>query len=86
MPTIPIPASREEAIAALVELDVARWGEQEREASRRLHAGNLRTYGRALNALARRSEYDYGDAAPHLVAAARAALTDADWAELQQGG
>lgn len=81
-----IPATREEAIAMLVDLDVARWGESEREASRRIHEETLPTYGRALNALAHRPEHDYGDAVPDMVEAATAALTDADRRALRMGG
>lgn len=77
--------TREEAIELLVELDVARWGEAERAASARLHAPL--TKGRALNALAHRPEVDYGRSAPPaLLAAARAALTDAGRHDLYQGG
>ena len=77
------PQTRDEAIEALVALDVAKWGEQERDASRAMHRGNLRTYGLALNALAHRPEYDYGDSAPALVAAAKAAMTGDDWSALR---
>ena len=75
--------AREAAIEALVEQDVARWGERERAASMRLH-GAL-TYGRALNALAARAELA-GEPYAELRAAADAALTAADWRELRQGG
>ena len=44
--------TREQAIAALVEQDVARWGEAERIASQ--HAHGKRTLGLALNELANR--------------------------------
>ena len=79
----PIPATREEAIAALVEQDVARWGESEREASRRMHAS--RSYGLALNALANRAELA-GEPDPELRRAAKAALTSADRDILRRGG
>ena len=75
--------NREQAIASLVELDVARWGEGEREASARMHAG--RTLGRALNELANRVELA-GKPDPALRAAAMSALTAADWSELRKGG
>lgn len=78
-----IPATREEAIAALVESDVAKWGEEEREASRQMHSG--KTYGLALNELASRAELA-GAADKALRAAAKAALTKADWAWLRRGG
>lgn len=71
-----IPMTREAAIEALVEQDVDRWGESEREASRRQHAS--RSYGRALNELANRAELS-GNPDPDLRAAATAALTDSDW-------
>jgi hypothetical protein len=82
-----IPSTYDEAIAALVELDVARWGELERIASEKLHRQNFRgSYGLALNSLAHRSEYDYGDSAPELAKAAEKALTSDDRAELRKGG
>ena len=81
-----IPATYEDAIAALVALDVARWGEGERAASERLHRRNSPTLGLALNTLAHRPEHDYGDTAPDLVAAAKAALTEADRDVLRHGG
>lgn len=80
-----IPATRAEAIAAIVERDVARWGEDERNASIELNKGL--SYGLALNRLA---YYDANeesfvlDAA--LDAAALAALTPADWRQLAKGG
>lgn len=83
---IKIPATLKEAIAELVALDVARWGEGEREASRKLNARQNQTYGLALNCLAHRPEYGYGDAVPHLVAAAKSALTADDLAFLSKGG
>lgn len=73
----------EDALAELVEQDVARWGEGERAASRKLHS--KRSYGRALNELAARAEL--ADApSRELREAAEAMLTDADWRELRQGG
>ena len=78
-----IPSTREEAIQSLVELDVAKWGESEREASVRSHAS--RSYGLALNALA--NEAELSDAPNKaLRAAAKAALTKADRAVLRKGG
>lgn len=76
-----IPATREEAIEAIAALDAAKWGEVEREHSRKAH-GDL-SYGRLLNTLAHRPEYDYGDTVPHLVTAAKKAMTAADRAELE---
>lgn len=82
--SIPVPATREEAIEALAALDAAKWGEAEREPSRQRSRG--RSFGLLLNSLARRPEFDYGDAVPHLVAAAKKALTAADRRELRKGG
>lgn len=78
-----IPRTRDEAVSLLVEQDVARWGESERAASQRQHAP--RSYGRALNELANRAELA-GTPSAELRAAARAALTADDRAELQEGG
>lgn len=66
--------TREQAIDALVERDVARWGEGERGASRRAHAG--RTLGRALNALSYDSHTDTIDET--IAAQAQAVMTEAD--------
>lgn len=82
--TIPIPATKEEALEAIAALDAARWGEHEREPSRRANA--TKSYGLLLNTLAHRPEYDFGDAVPHLVAAAKAALTSSDHNWLRTGG
>lgn len=73
--------TKDEAIAALVERDVARWGEAEREASRRLR-GQL-SHGRALNTLA---YYDWAHPDEALAADAALVLTDADYRALEQGG
>lgn len=78
-----IPATREEAIALLVEQDVLRWGEGEREASKEHHAS--RSYGRALNELANRAELA-GLPQPDLRRAAYAELSSSDWLDLEQGG
>jgi hypothetical protein len=82
--TITIPATREEAIEAIATLDAAKWGEHERQASRVLNA--RKSYGLLLNSLAHRPEYDFGDAVPELVAAAKLALTSDDREELRKGG
>lgn len=76
MSTHTIPANKEEALDAIAALDAARWGEHERDPSRQSYAG--KSYGLILNALAHRPEYDFGTTAPHLVAAAKAALTSED--------
>jgi len=74
---------RDEAIAKLVEQDVARWGESERAASLRMHSS--RTLGLALNELANRAELR-GAPDPELRRAAKEALTAADHDWLRQGG
>ena len=73
--------TREEAIAALVERDVAKWGESEREASVAAH-GRL-SHGLALNALA---VYDIRNVDKALQKVARSLMTDADKRALRQGG
>lgn len=81
--TTTIPATREQAIAALVESDVLKWGEAERADSQRQHAA--RSYGLALNELANRAELA-GQPDTALRAAAARALSDADWRYLHTGG
>lgn len=73
--------TREEAIAKLVDLDVAKWGEEERAGSAKLRSGL--THGLALNALAY-YDLDHVDAA--LVREAKATLTKADRRQLGKGG
>ena len=73
--------SREEAIAKLVDLDVAKWGEAERAASQRMRS--RLSHGRALNTLAH-YDLDHIDAA--LAEEAKRTMTPADWRELRQGG
>lgn len=75
--------TRNEAIAALIDQDIARWGEAERPYIEQLHNG--RTLGLALNELANRAEMA-GSPDRALRAAARAALTAADKAVLRKGG
>lgn len=78
-----IPTTKEAAINALIEQDVAKWGESERAASMRQHAG--RSYGRALNELANRAEL--ADAPnPAMRRAAKLALTSGEKADLRNGG
>jgi hypothetical protein len=83
-----IPETRQQAIAMLVEHDVARWGEGEREASQRLHA--FRSYGLAINEMANRAKLNGPPAGwpttAELRSAAKTALTpeDRDW--LRKGG
>lgn len=52
--------THEEALAELVRLDVARWGEAEREASIRMHRGKSR--GLLINAIVHHQGNRYGDA------------------------
>lgn len=79
----PIPQTRDAAIAALVEQDVARWGEGERAAAVRAHQG--RSYGLALNELANRAELA-GAPDKALRMNAEAALTAEDRRVLRDGG
>lgn len=76
-------ATREDAIAALVEMDVGRWGDSEREASQRMHSA--RSLGLALNEIWARYELA-GELADEIRKAAQAALTSADRAALRKGG
>lgn len=73
--------THQQAIACLVELDVAKWGEAEREASQRLR-GRL-SHGLALNALA---HYDIDHIDDSLAADAQRVMTAADRRVLRQGG
>lgn len=81
--TTTTPKTRAEAIKMLVEQDVAKWGEDEREEIVSLHSD--RSYGRALNELANRAELA-GTPNPDLRAAAKAALSTRDVRDLRQGG
>lgn len=83
MTTTTVPATREAAIATLVDQDCAKWGEAERAASQRTHQN--RTIGLAINELANRAEL-LGSPDADLRTAANNALTDADWRILRQGG
>ena len=73
----------EEAIARLVALDVARWGESERAASERMRRRNSPTIGLALNSLA---HHDVDAIDAEMAAQAEELLTDADWRSLRSGG
>lgn len=73
----------EEAIERLVELDVAKWGEVERAASRALNQRNYSTIGRALNRLA---HFDVNNIDQTLAAEAERAMTAADRRALRRGG
>lgn len=72
--------TRDEAIVALVERDVARWGESERAASQR-RRGAL-SHGRAINALA---HYDADQVDRALAEEARRLMTAQDWRILRSG-
>lgn len=78
-----IPTNREEAINALVEQDVAKWGEAERDSA--VVAHSPRTIGDALNELANRADLD-GTPSKALRSAAKAALTKTDRKSLSRGG
>lgn len=73
----------ETAIDMLVALDVAKWGEGEREASRRLNLTNCPTLGLALNKAA---YYDIDNIDEALAAEARRVMTPADLRALKRGG
>lgn len=73
--------TRDEAIAKLVDLDVAKWGEGERAASQQMRT--RLSHGLALNALA---HYDLDNIDTELAAEAKRAMTRADWAKLREGG
>lgn len=73
--------TKDEAIARLVELDVAKWGESEREASRRIHA--KLSHGLAVNAVA---HYDVSNIDKALAAEARRLFTADDKRALRKGG
>lgn len=69
--------TRKEAIRKLVELDVCKWGEQERSASAEMR-GKL-SHGRALNSLA---YYDPDNVDRALAAEAKTILTASDNSQL----
>ena len=74
-----------QALDAVVELDVAQWGEGERVASRQLHAHKSR--GLLINSIVHHQHNGYGDAFD--AAAKKLAskqLTSDDKAELRKGG
>ena len=73
--------TREDAINALVERDVAKWGEEERDASTHLRA--KLSHGLALNALA---HYDVGVVDRELAAQAKRVMTAVDRKALRSGG
>lgn len=76
--TIP---TNEEALNMLVELEVARWGESEREPARRHHAGL--SHALRLNRIA---NWDIDQIDHDLAAAAKRLMTKEDRRILRQGG
>lgn len=75
----------EQALEILVDLDVAKWGESERDASRRMHISLSR--GLRINAIAHHERHDFGDAlTPAERKTAKLQLTAADKTELRKGG
>lgn len=72
--------TRDEAIAALVEKDVAKWGESERDAS--LAMRKQLSHGQALNSLAHYG----GNIDKDMAAQAKKIMTAKDRAELRKGG
>jgi hypothetical protein len=75
------PQTLEAAISILVDQDVAKWGEAEREASQQQHS--QRSYGLALNELANRAFMADSAGAADLAKAAKKALTRSDRAVLR---
>jgi len=74
-----------QALDRLVDCDVAKWGEQERGASRNLHQG--KSLGLLANAIVHHQMNGYGDAFDAAAKRSAAALlTPADKAELRKGG
>lgn len=82
VPDLPLtlhePTTRARAIAKLVELDVAKWGESERRASLALRT--QLSHGLALNALA---YYDIDNVNHALAAEALVVMTEDDWRVLR---
>ena len=81
--SLSIPTTRDEALEAYAGLMAAKWGEAEGDYARK---NERRTFGLLLNTIAHSEENDFGQRRVDLVAAAKAALTAADWAELRKGG
>ena len=72
----------DEVVSAIVERDVAKWGEGERAASERLTRKNYPTIGLALNHLA---HYDISKIDDDLAKRAKALFTPADRKVLRSG-
>ncbi len=73
--------TREAALERRVALDVEKWGEAEREASRQLHS--RKTYGLLLNSIA---VADLDQLDEELMRLAEAVMTPSDRAALRSGG
>jgi len=73
--------TRDAALERRVDIDVAKWGEGEREASRRMHGRT--SYGLLLNSIA---VADVDDLDEELMRLAAAVMTADDRAELRKGG
>lgn len=74
-----------EALDALVNLDVAKWGDNERAASRELHAAKSR--GLLINSIVHHQLHDFGGVfSAETRKIAKRQLTSADKAELRKGG
>jgi hypothetical protein len=73
--------NRRQAIAHLVELEVARWGEGERKAAQDMYGRT--SIGLALNRIA---HYDVDSIDQELAAEAKRHFTDADRRVLSEGG
>lgn len=77
--------TREKALGILVELDIARWGEAERDAINARHRAMSR--GRLINSIVHHPLHDYGDAIdPASKKAAKRQLTEQDRLDLRSGG
>lgn len=75
----------EAALDALVALDVAKWGEGEREAARKMHSGKSR--GLLINSIVHHQGNDFGDAFDAATKkTAKQQLTADDLASLRKGG
>jgi hypothetical protein len=73
--------TKEQALDRRVDMDVAKWGEGERAASRDMH--RRRSYGLLINSIAV-ADVDHID--EELMSLAAAVMTTADYAELRKGG
>jgi hypothetical protein len=72
--------THEQVIQALIERDVAKWGEQERIPSERARRRHYPTIGLALNCLA---HYDVLNIDEAMAAEAKRIMTPADWLALK---